>query len=131
MLDRRGFLGAVAAGAVPARVCGAAPPRPASRPRLGVVVDGYGVRAGQAPGFTDPLRFLAYCHERGAAGVQVGLGARDAEYARRLRDFTERTGTYVEGSLRPPRDRADVPRFESEVRAAGAAGADVVRTVLL
>src|SRR5436305_1935604 len=82
-------------------------------------------------GFIDPLTCLAFCHERGAAGAQLALGVREAEYTGKLRRWLEERRLYVEGSLGTPRDRADLKRFEAEVRTAREAGATVVRTVML
>src|SRR5947207_13536163 len=39
--------------------------------------------------FKNPLEFLEYCHDLGAGGVQVGLGAPDAGYTARLRARAE------------------------------------------
>ncbi len=79
----------------------------------------------------EPLRFLEHCHELGAGGIQVPLGARDAAEMRRLRERAEQLDMFVEGIVNPPRDEADVERFEAEIRAAAAAGALAVRTVIL
>ena len=35
--------------------------------------------------FADPLKFLAFCHERGAAGVQLPVGLRDGAYTKAVR----------------------------------------------
>lgn len=79
----------------------------------------------------EPLRFLEHCHELGAGGIQVPLGARDAAEMRRLRERAEQLDMFVEGIASPPRDETDVERFEAEIRAAAAAGALAVRTVIL
>jgi sugar phosphate isomerase/epimerase len=126
-LTRRGFLGA-AIGAI----AGAAP-EPERRGALGVAISSYFIHArlGRAKGFADPLKFLAFCRERGAAGVQLPIGVRDSAYTKALRRQLDEHGLYLEGSLRMPRDKADVERFEAEVRTAAQAGATVVRTVML
>jgi sugar phosphate isomerase/epimerase len=100
---------------------------------LGLVLESYHIRVRieRAGGFTDPLKFLAFCHERGAAGVQLPIGIRDAEYRKKLRAKADELGMYLEGSIRPPKDKADVERFEEEMRTAKEAGATVVRTVML
>jgi sugar phosphate isomerase/epimerase len=79
--------------------------------------------------FGDAQRFLEYCRDLGAAGVQVGIGARDRDGVAKLRKTAEDAGMYLEGSLRLPQDHADVTRFEAEVRMAKDAGAAVLRTV--
>jgi sugar phosphate isomerase/epimerase len=92
----------------------------------------YSIRARveKAKDFSDPLRFLEFCHDRGAGGVQLPLGIRDGAYVKKLRSRAEKLGTYLEGSVRPPRDKADAERFEAEVRTAKEAGAAVLRTVM-
>ena len=81
--------------------------------------------------FTDPLPFLEYCHALGAGGVQIAIGARTQDYATALRRQLESKRMYLEGSIRLPKDRPDVERFESEVRSAKECGASVLRTVML
>jgi sugar phosphate isomerase/epimerase len=127
-LTRRGFLGAAAIGAI----AGAAPEREQRAP-LGIAISSYFIHARlqRAQGFADPLKFLAFCRERGAAGAQVPIGVRDSAYTKALRRQLDEHHLYLEGSLRMPRDKADVERFEAEVRTATQAGAAVVRTVML
>ncbi len=124
-LTRRSFLAAATAavGTVGAE----------SHPRtdLGIVLYSFGIRARVEKGIADPLAFLAFCHARGAAGVQVPLGRRDAEYAGRVKKRCAELGMFVEGIVRAPVDKKDLERFESEIRTAGACGADVVRTAML
>jgi sugar phosphate isomerase/epimerase len=125
-MDRREFL-AAASGLI---LAGDGPP---SATGLGVVIHSYPIRSRleENKQFADPLRFLMFCNERGAAGVQLPLGVRDAAYTRELRATAERHGMYVEGSSSPPKDRTDVERFETEIKTAAAAGAAVVRSVML
>ena len=53
--------------------------------RMGVVIHSYPIRGKleQKTGFADPIRFVAFCRERGAGGVQAALAGqhrhRDAE----------------------------------------------------
>ena len=102
------------------------------RRRMGVVIHSYGLRAADKEShFDDPLAFLEYCHGVGAGGVQTSLGVRDDASAERLRERTKALGMYLEGSVRAPREPADVERFTAEVRTARACGAEVLRTVLL
>ncbi len=130
MLTRREFLASTALAMSVPFVHGEGPAR--ARSSLGIVLDSYAIRmrAEKDRGFTDPLRFLEFCGERGAAGVQLPLGAPDAEAAKKLRAAAEQRGMYLEGSIRPPKDEAGVARFAAEVKAAREAGADVLRTVL-
>jgi len=79
----------------------------------------------------EPLDLLEHCRELGAGGIQVSLGACDAQRAGKLRQRAEQYGMFVEGIVSPPRDSADLERFEAHVRTAALAGAKVVRTVIL
>jgi sugar phosphate isomerase/epimerase len=131
--DRRQFLAAAAAWPLAQRLTTAADDR---RIHLGVVQYSYAIRlsadrAAGRPGFSDPLAFVEHCHALGAGGVQTGIGRRDMEYVARLRQKLETHGLYLEGSIRLPKDRADVERFTAEVRCAREAGAKVLRTVLM
>jgi sugar phosphate isomerase/epimerase len=100
--------------------------------RLGVVIHSYGFRRSHRPSrFDDPLVFLDYCRRLGAAGVQTSLGVRDETYVGRVREIVKESGAYLEGIVRLPRDEADVPRFNDELRTAKDCGAMVLRTVML
>lgn len=79
--------------------------------------------------FSDPVSFLDYCHQLGAAGVQTR--ATNEEVARQMRERCEALGAYYEGDLRLPKKPDEVPAFESDVRLAKAAGATVARAVLM
>jgi 3-oxoisoapionate decarboxylase len=96
---------------------------------LGIVIHSYPIRS-RVRGFSDPLAFMHFCHERGAAGVQVPLGILSDEHARELRFEVEKHEMYLEGSTHPPKDKGDVERFEKEIATARACGATVVRTVM-
>jgi len=107
------------------------------RSRLGICTDSYALRgranrntSGGEERFTEPLKFLTYCHDLGAGGVQVGIGRRDEAYARQLRRQAEEWGMFLEGTGGLPRDQADLERFEAEVVTAKNAGAAVIRMVL-
>ena len=126
MTDRREFLAASAA----ALFTGLSRADDGKRTPLGIVIHSYPVRS-RDRGFTDPLTFLDFCRERGAAGIQIGLGALSADRARELRGAAEKHDMYVEGSIRPPKDRGDVERFDREIATSRECGATVVRTVLL
>jgi sugar phosphate isomerase/epimerase len=132
--SRREFF-ALASAAIPAIALGDDPAVKDKQPPtgLGLVLESYVIRARveRATGFTDPLKFLVFCHERGAAGVQLPIGLRDGEYRKKLRAKLDEFGMYLEGSIRMPRDKADAERFEQEMRTAKEAGATVVRTVML
>lgn len=104
--------------------------------RMGVVIHSYGIRSGApvAAGeakFSDPIQFLEYCHSLGAGGVQVGIGIKDKEYLARLRSTVEKLGVYLEAIISLPREKADVTRFDDEVRTAREAGVRVFRSAIL
>lgn len=129
--NRRQFL--AAAAALPfASACAAAQ----KSKHLGVVQYSYAMRlsaerADGKTGLADPLTFLEFCRERGAGGVQFGLGRRDADYIATLRKKAEAYGMDLEGTLRLPRNAADCERFSDEARCAREAGMKVLRTVLM
>lgn len=125
MTDRRTFLAAALFAGM----------GQAGRPRkgggsFGIVIHSYPIRS-REKGFADPLRFLAFCHERGADGIQLPLGQLSAQPAKEVRASSEKHGMYVEGSIRAPKDKADVERFAKEIATSHDCGASVVRTVML
>jgi sugar phosphate isomerase/epimerase len=124
-LGRRKFLAASAA-----LFAGVGRAEEVKKSPLGIVIHSYPVRS-RDKGFADPLNFLNFCHDRGASGVQIGLGRLTTELAGILRTTAEKLGMYVEGSTSPPKDAADVERFEREIAISKACGATVVRTVML
>jgi sugar phosphate isomerase/epimerase len=140
-LTRREFLAACAA-AVPSLGSPTAradqPTQPHPQP-LGVVIHSYTIRAAasQARGdvggdrFDDAPVFLDYCHALGARGVQVGIGVRDEAACERLRVRAASYAMDLEGSVRLPRDRDDLDRFDAELRTAARVGATIVRTTML
>lgn len=138
-MNRRDALCLMAGGCSAAAVSGpahAAAADPPSRTGLGLVIYSCSLRqkaeqqGDPRVNLFEPFRFLEHAHRLGAGGVQVPLGIRDAEYARRLRERAQAWDMFIEGSVSPPRDRADLDRFEAEMRTATAAGAMAVRTVV-
>lgn len=99
---------------------------------LGVCTDSYALRRREESKepFTEPMRFLTYCHDLGAGGVQVPIGKRDEAYAVQLRRQAEQWDMFIEGSGSLPKDQVDLERFEAEVVTAGNAGAAVIRVVM-
>lgn len=126
--DRRQFLAALgAAAALRASADEPAPPSP-----LGLLTYSYAIRAKTEPELNDPVKFLAFARERGAAGVQAALGNRSGADADAVRKASERLKLYVEGIVTPPKPgAADRDRFAAEIAAARACGADVVRLALM
>lgn len=99
--------------------------------RLGIAQASYAIRSRTDDKLRDPLGFLEFCRQRGAAGVQLPIPIRDAAYSAMLRAAVESSGMFLEGSLRTPRDKTEVDGFEAGVRTARESGALIVRTVLL
>lgn len=134
--DMLSFLAAGAALAVGSRVFGAAMPT-VKKAGLGLVIYTLALRrkAMQAEmpkrDLFEPFAYLDYCHRLGAAGVQLPLGVRDADYARKFGQQAQQREMYIEGIVSLPRSDADVERFEAEVRTAGQMGALALRTALL
>lgn len=124
---RRRFLGAVAAS--PALLAIADGPGR----RLGIGISSYAIRSRHEQEFSDPFRFLLFCRDRGAGGVQVPIGVLDDAGADRLRSLAADAGMILEGSTRPPDpdDPGDLDRFAAEIESAAKAGADVIRSVLM
>jgi sugar phosphate isomerase/epimerase len=126
-ISRRAFLTATLAGACGWRALGAE-----KGAGLGVALSSYAIHArARSKELRDPLGFLKFCAERKAAGVQVSIPPGDRDHLRTIRQYLDRTGMFLQGSLRPPHDREDVARFEAEIRAGKEAGATVFRTVML
>ena len=95
---------------------------------LGVATASYNTAIGQQAALREPLAFLKFCRERGAAGVQHGIPA-NADTAA-IKRYLGESGMWLEGSVRVPLDAGDVERFEREVVIAKQCGAEVVRSVL-
>jgi len=79
----------------------------------------------------EPLTFLRHCRDIGAGGMQASLGVLDAARIGALRDFAAEHRLFIDGIVQPPKDDADVSRFEAEIRAAAAVGVQAVRTVIM
>lgn len=101
--------------------------------RMGVVVSSYRIRRSNKnnsvryPPFRDAIELLEHCHSYGAGGVQVGVFGWETVFAKKVRDRREQLGMFIEGQIRLPKDEADLPAFESSVKAAQEAGANTLR----
>jgi sugar phosphate isomerase/epimerase len=103
---------------------------------MGLVIHSFWVRSAKPlapdyPPLNDPLDFVTAAAKFGAAGIQIGIGVRDADYVQRLGNSLERHEMYLEGVAALPKTGVDVARFDHELRTARAAGVNVVRTVCL
>jgi sugar phosphate isomerase/epimerase len=137
-MNRRAMLRALAAAlpaafAAPTLFSAEAP----ARKRLGIGMHSYGFNwkaaKENAPGakFSDALEFLKYAKQLDAGGVQVSIGAKDSAYARKLRAEAEDSGIYFEAQSTLPKQLSDIAQFETDVRLAKEAGAEVMRTAML
>jgi len=79
----------------------------------------------------EPLTFLKHCRGLGAGGMQASLGVPDADAVRELRDYAEQHSLFIDAIVSPPRDAADIDRFDAEIRSAAEVGALAVRTVIM
>jgi 3-oxoisoapionate decarboxylase len=103
------------------------------RANLGLLLYSYGIRAKveKQQGFSEPAKFIAFAHSRGANAVQMPLGVLTAETITEVRRTADRLEMAIEGIVSPPNADADLARFDAELATAKAVGATVVRTVLL
>jgi sugar phosphate isomerase/epimerase len=137
MMTRRKMLG-VLAGTTAALACNqlSGAPRPSAK-RFGIGMHSYGFhwRAAKekhaGAKFSDALEFLEYAHQIGAGGVQVTIGAKETEYARRIKAKAAEYGMYFEAQFSLPANQSDVARFENDIRLAREAGATLFRTACL
>jgi sugar phosphate isomerase/epimerase len=133
-LTRRDALGAIVAAATGAIALGDDMP---PRNRLGLVAFNCAIRRKwmqqRDPEFDlfEPLTFLKHCHSVGAGGMQVSLGVLDAARVKLLRDFAVEHSLFIDGIVNPPKDEADLVRFEAEIRTAAEVAVQAVRTVVM
>ena len=139
--SRRGAVGTIAAITAGAawmtteRAAAAAAARPVTG--MGVVMYDCGIRRGwmkrQAAGVDlfEPMTFMRHCRSLGAGGAQVALKDLPTAQCDRLRQYVSDQGMYLESITSPPKDDADLDRFDAEIRAARDAGALAVRTVII
>lgn len=127
-------LGAIAAATIGSVVTSK---EPQQRSRLGLVAFNCSIRRKwmqqQDPTFDlfEAFAFLKHCLSVGAGGTQVSLGVLDAARVKALRDFTDEHKIFIDGIVNPPKDKADLARFESEIRTASEVGVQAVRTVVM
>lgn len=74
--------------------------------------------------------FFEHAKRLGAGGYQVAFGVVDDVRAGQLREQAEQAGMYIEGIVKAPKTRADVDRFDAEMRSAAAVGAKAVRSTI-
>ncbi len=127
--------GAHMVGAVSDALALASPKRPATA--LGLVIYDCQLRRKsmlQETGKLDlfaPQRFLEHCHALGTGGMQARLDGLSEHHATALGDWARARSMFIDAIVRPPADRQDLPRFESQIRLAALAGAQAARTVVM
>ena len=139
-MDRRSALGAMSRVALAGCMLPSLKARSADeRPSTGMGLVIYDCRIRQQwlkktdPGFDlfDPLTFLKHCKWLGAGGMQAKLSGLDAGGIRSVREYAEEQSMFIDAIVSPPKDKADVGRFETEIRKAADAGVQAVRTVIM
>jgi sugar phosphate isomerase/epimerase len=136
MMNRRTALQLLATTPVLGVIAQGNNPRDQPRTKMGLVIHSFWVRrerpsAPEYPAISDPVDFVAAAAKFGAAGIQTGLGIRDAAYIKHLQSALEEHDLYFEGTVALPKSDADLARFDEELRVASEAGARVVRTVCM
>lgn len=133
-ITRRSALGAIAAMTIGSVVVAA---ETQQRRRLGLVAFNCAIRRKwmqqQDPrvDLFEPMTFLKHCQSVGAGGMQVSLGVLDAARVKLLRDFADEHSLFIDGIVNPPKDDADLARFQAEIRTASEVGVQAVRTVVM
>ena len=108
------------------------PPAP-----IGIGMHSYGFQwraarqSRQGAKFYDVPTFIQYASFLGSKGVQAAIGDHDRAHARRIKYHADKLEMYFEAQFQLPKDEADLPRFERDVRLARDAGATVFRTACL
>jgi sugar phosphate isomerase/epimerase len=132
-MNRRQVLAASAAAILPAGESAAAG---TTAPGLGIVSYSYWKRwrgnysSVRFPPFKDVLELLDHAKGLRAGGIQAPVQGWTADLAEKVRASCEGYGMFLEGIIEPPKDKADAPRFERELRLGKAAGATVFRAAL-
>jgi len=79
----------------------------------------------------EPLTFLKHCQSLSAGGMQASLGVMPSDEVRRLREYAEQHGLFIDAIVRPPKSESDTARFEAEVKSAAEVGVQAARTVIM
>lgn len=134
-MNRREFLNTSGAGLAALSLPGL--PNFFAGTRMGIVVHSYGNRwnskadSMKYPAFKDAVDLLQHAGQIGAGGIQVVVKDWAGDFAKKVRDTREKLGLFIEGSIALPKKSEDVTTFESDVKAAKEAGAQILRTVCL
>jgi sugar phosphate isomerase/epimerase len=85
----------------------------------------------QYPTWPGAYEMAKHCHELGTGGSQILSMGWDKDYAKKMRDFKESTGSWLEGQLRMPKTEADLDWFEKDIIMAKEGGLDIFRSACL
>ena len=103
--------------------------------KMGLTIWSYGQRwrnRGQArESWKDALDVLEHCDSLGAGCLQIGVGGWSNDFSGKVRDRRESLGIALEGQVGLPEDKADLPRFQSDLEASREAGGTILRAVCL
>lgn len=105
--------------------------------RLGLTIASYHFRwhspteSDALPAFNNALDVMDHCRKLNAGCLQIGVRNWTSEFAGKVREKREKIGILLEGQIRLPKDKEDLDRFESELKAGKEAGATILRTVCL
>ncbi|MCG6156364.1 sugar phosphate isomerase/epimerase family protein [Rubinisphaera margarita] len=130
-------LGAIAACATVTSAYAGASAESAMRTGMGLVIYDCTLRRSwmrqQEPDFDlfNPLNFLKHCHSLGAGGMQADLGVLKPGDVDELRKFAGQHGLFIDAIVKPPKDEADLGRFEAEIRTAREVGVQAARTTII
>jgi 3-oxoisoapionate decarboxylase len=130
MLNRREFLGAMAAAPFAGALDGQTPA--VRRTSMGLAADSFqSIRFSSPHRLLEVDRLMRLAAKLGAAGAQGGMTSIDFDWARRTRRLKEEMGLYVEIQTFLPKPGEDPAVFEHAVRVAKEAGATSLRVVCL
>ncbi|MFT4734266.1 MAG: sugar phosphate isomerase/epimerase [Arcticibacterium sp.] len=85
----------------------------------------------QYPTWSGAYEMAKHCHELGTGGSQVLAMDWDKAYAKKMREFKEYTGSWLEGQLRMPKTETDLIQFEKDVIIAKEGGLEIFRAACL
>ncbi len=83
------------------------------------------------PTFKNAFDMASHCQTLGAGGAQVGVKNWDEGIIKRLKDLSEKNNFWLEGQVNLPKTTNELAGFENDIKAAKAAGINIVRTACL
>ena len=111
--------------------------KPQRRTGMGLVIYDCSIRRRrlriESDGFDlfEPHIFLRHCHSLGAGGMQANLGVMTPVEIGQLRDFADEHDMFIDAIIKPPKDDADLSRFEAEIKTARDVGVQAARTTII